>query len=176
MNVNELRYAIRQLIIKEYVSLNEDYRFEYNKTHTPTDEMSRISSKAKQEISKNNLIAQYKSGGGIVTGEKRAAKIINKEPLNHNEVRAIRDLFVSLQDELNQAKNSGKNISNSPVIQIWELNGGDVAKNWANNILGTHHDKSLKHKELRRGYGDVGITKNLMKARLPKKQNLKPKS
>ena len=170
-----MRKQAAESIIRKLVRdvLNEDYRFEYDKTHTPTDEMSRISQKAKQAISQNSLIANYKAEGGVVTGEKRAAKIINKEPFNHDEVRAVRDLFVSLQDELNQAKNSGKTIANSPVIQIWELNGGEVAKNWANNILGTHHTKSLKHKENRRGFDGVGLTKGLMKVRLPKKQNPK---
>ena len=153
--------------------LEEDYRFEYKKTHIPTDSMSLAAKKAQQSVSKNNLIAQYKSGGGVVTGEKRAAKIISKTPLNHNEVRALRDLFASLGTEVSNAKSQGKTIDNSAVIQIWELNGGNAGKDWANGILGSEHKSGLKHKNLRRGYGDVGIVKNMMKPRLAKKQ--KPK-
>lgn len=167
----ELRNIIRNLI---YQSLDEDYRFEYKQSHVPTDIMSQTAKKAQEAVSKNNLIAKHKEiSGKIVTGEKRSQKIINKEPLNHNEVRALRDLFTSLQNDLNQAKNKGQNINNSPIIQIWELNGGNAAKTWAENILGTHHTKSLNHKDLRRGYGDVGIVKNMMKPRLAKKQNTK---
>ena len=164
--VSEIRKIIRKM-------LEEDYRFEYKKTHIPTDSMSLAAKKAQQSVSKNNLIAQYKSGGGVVTGEKRAAKIISKTPLNHNEVRALRDLFASLGTEVSNAKSQGKTIDNSAVIQIWELNGGNAGKDWANGILGSEHKSGLKHKNLRRGYGDVGIVKNMMKPRLAKKQ--KPK-
>ena len=54
-----MRKQAAESIIRKLVRdvLNEDYRFEYDKTHTPTDEMSRISQKAKQAISQNNLIA-----------------------------------------------------------------------------------------------------------------------
>lgn len=154
-------------------SINEDYRFEYNKEHTPTDTMATTSKKAEEAVARNNLIAQYKAAGGVVTGEKRGKKIKSKTPMTHHEVRALRDLFTSLQSEVSQARAQGLNVTNSAVIQIWELNGGEAGKTWANGILGSHHDSSMQHKDLRRGYGNVGITKNLMKARLPKKQKAK---
>lgn len=160
---NTLRRFVRNIL--------EDYRFEYNKEHTPTDTMSSIAKKAKEVSEKNNLIAQYKSGGGVVTGEKRSKKIISKTPFTHHEVRALRDLFTSIEAEVNQARAKGLNVTNSAVIQIWELNGGEAGKTWANGILGSHHTKSLNHKENRRGFDGIGLHKNLMKARLPRKQN-----
>jgi hypothetical protein len=170
MNMSSIRSLVRKIIYQ----LDEDYRFEYKQEHTPTDIMSQTVTKAKEAMSKNNLISKHKeSSGKIVTGERRSQKIINKEPLNHNEVRALRDLFVSLEQKYKGEKSAGKTIQNSAIIQMWELNGGDAAKNWVNNILGTHHTKSLNHKDNRRGHGDVGIVKNMMKPRLAKKQNLK---
>lgn len=165
-NLTEIRLLIRNI-------LAEDYRFEYKNKHTPSDGMVAAAKRAEQSVAKNNLVAQYKSQGGVVTGEKRSKKIIAKQPLTHDEVRAIRDLFVSLQTEYNQEKSKGNTVDNSAVIQIWDLNGGEAGKAWATGILGNHHDSSIKRKELRRGYGDVGINKNMMKARLPKKQNPK---
>ena len=173
MKINELRYMIREILMEGSVLFDEDYRFEYNKQHTPTDTMASVSKKAQEAVAKNNLIAQYKAGGGVVTGEKRGKKIQSKSPMTHHEVRAIRDLFTSLHSEVSQARAQGLNVTNSAVIQIWELNGGEAGKTWANGILGSHHDSSMKHKDLRRGYGDVGLTKNMMKVRQPKKQNPK---
>ena len=173
MEINELRSLIRNIIISESHVLSEDYRFEYDQQHTPTDAMSIAAKKAKQISDKTNLIAAYKAQGGVVTGEKKSQKIISKTPMNHNEVRALRDLFTSLTAEVAKEKGQGKTINNSAIIQIWDLNGGDAGKGWANNILGGKHDSSMKHKELRRGYGDVGIVKNMMKARMPKKKNPK---
>ena len=173
MKLNELRYIIRKIIVEGSILFDEDYRFEYNNTHTPTDTMASTSKKAEEAVSQNNLIAQYKAGGGVVTGEKRGKKIQSKTPMTHHEVRAIRDLFVSLQPEVSQARAKGLNVTNSAVIQIWELNGGEAGKTWASGILGSHHDSSMKHKDLRRGYGDIGINKNMMKPRLAKRQNPK---
>ena len=173
MKINEFRFMIREILIEGSILFDEDYRFEYNKQHTPTDTMASVSKKAQEAVTKNNLISNYKASGGIVTGEKRGKKIQSKTPFTHHEVRALRDLFASLQSEVSQARAQGLNVNNSAVIQIWELNGGESGKNWANGILGSHHDSSMQHKELRRGLGDVGIVKNMMKVRQPKKQ--KPK-
>ncbi len=154
--------------------LKEDYRFEYKQTYKIPPHVSNVSKKAQEFISKNNLIKKHKEdiGKKVVTGERRATKIINGEELNYNEVRALRDLFVNLEQEYKNEKTKGKTIENSAIIQIWELNGGNSAKNWTEGILSRHHGKSMKHKELRRGTGDrnrIGNSKNLMKARLPKK-------
>jgi hypothetical protein len=170
MNINTVRSVINKLI-------KEDYRFEYKQNYKTPPHVSDTSKKAKEEINKNNLIKKYKeqSDKKIVTGERRALKLIEGEHLNYNEIRALRDLFVNLEQEYKNEKSKGKTIKNSAVIQIWELNGGVAAKNWAEGILSRHHGKSMKHKELRRGTGDrnrIGNTKNLMKARLSRKPSI----
>lgn len=170
MNINIVRSVINKLI-------KEDYRFEYKQNYKTPPHVSDASKKAKEEIDKNNLIKKHKeqSEKKIVTGERRALKLIEGEHLNYNEIRALRDLFVNLEQEYKNEKSKGKTIKNSPLIQIWELNGGIAAKNWAEGILSRHHGKSMKHKELRRGTGDrnrIGNTKNLMKARLSRKPSI----
>lgn len=154
--------------------LKEDYRFEYKQTYDTPPHISKTTKKAHEIISKNNLIKKHKENSEkkIVTGERRAKKLISGEQLNYNEVRALRDLFVSLENDYKNEKAKGKTIDNSAIIQIWELNGGNSAKNWAEGILSRHHGKSMKHKELRRGTGDrnrIGNSKNLMKPRLARK-------
>lgn len=165
--INKIRKIINSL-------LREDYRFEYKKTYKTPPHVSNASKKAKNFISKNNLIKKHKedSEKKIITGERRAEKLINGEELNYNEVRALRDLFVSLEKEYKSEKTKGKNLENSAVIQIWELNGGSSAKEWVDGIISRQHGSSMKHKELRRGTGDrnrVGNSKNLMKSRLSRK-------
>jgi hypothetical protein len=162
---------IRNLINK---ILKEDYRFEYKQTYKIPSNISDVSKKAKEVISKNNLIKNHKEdiGKKVVTGERRATKLINGDELNYNEVRALRDLFTNLEKEYKNEKTKGKTVDNSAIIQIWELNGGDAAKNWSEGILSRHHGKGMKHKELRRGTGDrnrIGNSKNLMKARLSRR-------
>jgi hypothetical protein len=165
--INNIRKIINTI-------LKEDYRFEYKQTYKTPPHVSNISKKAQEAISKNDLIKKHKEdiGKKIVTGERRAAKLINGEALNYNEVRALRDLFTNLEKEYKNEKTKGKTIDNSAIIQIWELNGGNAAKEWSEGILSRHHGKSMKHKELRRGTGDrnrIGNSKNLMKARLSRK-------
>lgn len=160
-------------IIREIIK--EDYRFEYKKTYTPSDNIVNKVKKAQDFIQKNNLIEKLKTslkGEKIVTGERRAKKIIERKPLSYNEIRALRDLFVSIENDYKSEKNAGKSIKDSSIIQIWELNGGKPAKDWVESILGQVHDKNMNSKSLRRGVGDrnnIGNSKNLMKARLPRR-------
>lgn len=160
-------------IIREIIK--EDYRFEYKKTYTPNDNIVNKVKKAQDFIQKNNLIEKLKTslkGKKIVTGERRAKKIIERKPLSYNEIRALRDLFVSIENDYKSEKNAGKSIKDSSIIQIWELNGGKPAKDWVESILGQVHDKNMNSKSLRRGIGDknnIGNSKNLMKARMPRR-------
>jgi hypothetical protein len=169
--IDRLRFLIRKMI-------KEDYRFEYKKTYTPNDTIINRVKKASSFVEKNNLISKFKEelGKKISTGEKRSKKILEKKPLSYNEIRALRDLFVSLEQDYKSEKNSGKSIKDSAIIQIWELNGGKPAKDWVESILGQVHDKNMKSKSLRRGTGErnnIGNSKNLMKARLPKREIVK---
>lgn len=171
-SLNESLLSIRK-IIREIIK--EDYRFEYKKTYTPSDNIVNKVKKAQDFIQKNNLIQKLKTslkGKKIVTGERRAKKIIERKPLSYNEIRALRDLFVSIENDYKSEKNAGKSIKDSSIIQIWELNGGKPAKDWVESILGQVHDKNMNSKSLRRGVGDrnnIGNSKNLMKARMPRR-------
>jgi len=134
----------------------EDFRYQYEKEiFYPSPLMVQNIAKAYDYIQTNNLAGG--TGGNEGSGLNKAKSILNKEPINHSQLKRMKAYFDNNYDIVKQEKASGKNITNSGLIQSWELWGGDAGRDWVNQKINTVNNKNDRSKTLRpKG------TKNLM--------------
>lgn len=135
--------------IKEQLSVVlEDFRYQYdNQTFLPPPSMLSQIAKAYQYIKSNNLV--HGTGGNEGSGLQKAADLLKKEPLTHAQLKRMKAFFDNNYDQVQKEKMAGKDITNSGVLQSWELWGGDSGREWVNNRINSLHDKNDSSKNLR---------------------------
>lgn len=149
---------IRKLIRRELLALQEDFRYSYDNSHVPTDDVANTARRALQAVESNKQVSQGSNEG---SGLQKARELTAKTPMSHAQVKRMKAFFDNNQQAVNVDKSAGKNLTNSAIIQSWELWGGDAGKRWAEQRLNTIHNNNAQSKDVRRGDG-IGLTKNLM--------------
>lgn len=138
---NELRNIIRTIIA-------EDFRYLYDtNTFTPTREVIQTAQRALQVIQNNKLVQSDGSNEG--SGLRKANSLVAAKPMTHAQLKRMKAFFDSNFQAVQNEKNSGKNINNSPLIQKWELWGGDAAKNWVEKEIGSTQSSNKTSKKVR---------------------------
>jgi hypothetical protein len=151
---------VTQYELLEYVQLKEDYRYNKDgKTFKPDNSVIDTAKKALSIVSNNNLVSSDGSNEG--SGLQKVKDLASGNPQTHSQVERMDSFFRNNEDEYKKEKMLGKNINNSPIIQKWNLWGGDAGQKWAKQIIGSTKRGNQRSKDLRRGDG-IGLTKNLM--------------
>jgi len=149
---------IKNLIKEEFQKIFEDFRYLYDTTYIPPQNVINTVQKALEVISKNKLVDSNGSNEG--SGLRKAKAIINKEPMTHAQIKRMKAFFDNNYKEKKNEKALGKNINNSALLQSWDLWGGDAGELWADGIINKSHSKNDSSKTIR---GASGIrTKTLM--------------
>ena len=126
----------------------EDFRYQYDKDlFLPPPSVLDQVSKAYQYIKKNNLVSG--TGGNEGSGLQKAVALLKKEPLNHAQLKRMKSFFDNNYEAVQKEKGLGKNITNSELIQSWELWGGDYGREWVNNRIKSVQNKNDRSKSLR---------------------------
>lgn len=137
---NELRKAIQSI-------LKEDYRYQYNKTVVPSNEVSNAAKNALNVVNSNKLIQSTGSNEG--SGLEKAKSLINKEPVTHAQLKRMKAFFDNNASVVARERTSNKNINNSAIIQSWELWGGDIGRSWTERELRKIQSSNQTSKEIR---------------------------
>lgn len=140
----DLFQKIRE-IVREV--LTEDFRFQYNnKLFYPIPEMKATCQKAIDAVTKNKLTGKGEAEG---TGLRKAYDIVKGEGMTHGQVKRMKAFFDKNITNFKQEKIKGLNMSNSGLMQKWNLWGGDAGYKWATKTLGSHKSKNQKSKDNR---------------------------
>jgi hypothetical protein len=138
---NKIREMVRKV-------LEEDFRYLYDtNTFTPTREVIQTAQNAIQVVQKNKLVQSDASNEG--SGLKKAQSLVSTEPMTHAQLKRMKAFFDNNAQAVQAEKNAGKNINNSPLIQKWELWGGDAGKNWAEKEIGSTQSSNKTSKKVR---------------------------
>jgi hypothetical protein len=140
---------IRKIIKEEIQKLyNEDFRYLYDRNpFIPSDEVSNSVKNALNIIEKNNLINSEGSNEG--SGIQKAKSLINKEPMNHSQLKRMKAFFDNNEEEVSKEKNAGKSINNSSKIQSWELWGGTAGRQWVEKQISSTQSNNKTSKKIR---------------------------
>lgn len=138
---NKIREKVREI-------LAEDFRYLYDtNTFTPTREVVQTAQKAIQTVQNNKLVQSDASNEG--SGLKKANSLAKAEPMTHAQLKRMKAFFDNNTQAVQAEKNTGKNINNSPLIQKWELWGGDAGKNWAEKEINSTQSSNQTSKKVR---------------------------
>jgi hypothetical protein len=153
--VNEVRKIIRQ----EIENLFEDFRYRYDGSFYPNESMIKSCLEALNAVEENDLTKNVsKKNEG--SGKSKAKIIVNKEPLNHSQLKRMKAFFDNNESEASLEKSKGENVYTSGLLQIWNLWGGDAGKSWCNTHISQRNSSNDTSKTIR---GASGIrSKNLM--------------
>lgn len=138
---NEIRKIVRTII-------TEDFRYLYDtNTFTPTREVIQTAQKALQVVQNNKLVQSDNSNEG--SGLRKANSLVAAEPMTHAQLKRMKAFFDNNFQAVQNEKNAGKNINTSPLIQKWELWGGDAGKTWAEKEIGSTQSSNQTSKKVR---------------------------
>lgn len=127
--------------------LSEDFRFQYdNKLFHPSPEMKTACQNAIDAATKNKLTGKGEAEG---TGLRKAYDIVAGNGMTHGQVKRMKAFFDNNNLKYKQEKVKGLDMSNSGLIQKWNLWGGDAGYKWATKTLGSHKSKNQKSKDNR---------------------------
>ncbi len=135
---NKIRKIVREI-------LEEDFRYLYDRnSFIPTREVIQTATQAIQATKNNKLVQSNASNEG--SGLSKANSLASAEPMTHAQIKRMKAFFDNNAKAVQDERNSGKNINNSPLIQKWELWGGDAGKNWAEKEINStqSHNKTSK--------------------------------
>lgn len=139
-SVERIREMIREI-------LSEDFRFQYdNKLFYPSPEMKTVCQKAIDAVTNNKLTGKGEAEG---TGLRKAYDIVKGEGMTHGQVKRMKAFFDKNQSDYKQEKARGLNMTNSGLIQKWNLWGGDAGYSWSSKTLGSHKSKNQRSKDTR---------------------------
>jgi len=126
----------------------EDFRYQYDKeSFLPPPSVLDQVAKAYQYIQKNNLVSG--TGGNEGSGLQKATALLKKEPLTHAQLKRMKAFFDNNYEAVQREKGLGKDITNSGLLQSWELWGGDYGREWVNNRINSVQNKNDRSKNLR---------------------------
>lgn len=138
---SKLRKLIRNM-------LSEDFRFMYDKQNfTPPTDVVYTAQKALNAVNSNKLVQSDASNEG--SGLQKAKSLVSKEPITHAQLKRMKAFFDKNTQEVNQERSAGKNLQNSPIIQKWELWGGDAGQKWAEKQIGATQSNNKTSKKVR---------------------------
>ena len=151
---------IRKIIQEELSKIfSEDFRYRYDGNFEPNEKMVKNVEEALAAIAKNDLTKEgYDENEG--SGKSKAESIKNKESFNHSQLKRMKAFFDKNESAYKSAKNQGKSLNDSGIIQRWNLWGGDAGKSWCEEKINQRHSSNDTSKTVR---GASGIrTKTLM--------------
>lgn len=144
---------IRKFIREEIERILEDFTVDNsNKMFYPPQEVISSCQEALSYVKINNLT---RNGGNDGSGELKAKSIITKEPISHSMLKRMKAFFDKNKPLVDKEKSLGKDISNSGLLQTWNLWGGDAGMTWTNQEISKLNQTNLGRKELRRDAGMV---------------------
>ena len=142
---NLFENKIRKIVRK---TLEEDFRFMYDKQNfTPPTNVVYNVQKALNTVQSNQLVQADGSNEG--SGLEKAKALISKEPVNHAQLKRMKAFFDKNANEAAQEKTAGKNITNSAIIQKWELWGGDAGRDWVEKNISSTQSSNKTSKKVR---------------------------
>ena len=144
------QYALFETELRKMVreTLEEDFRFLYDKQNfTPPTNVVYNVQKALNAVQSNQLVQADGSNEG--SGLEKAKALISKEPVNHSQLKRMKAFFDKNFDEVSQERTAGKNISNSAIIQKWELWGGDEGRKWVEKNIASTQSSNKTSKKVR---------------------------
>ncbi len=162
------QYALFEEKIKQVVRkmLSEGGNFRYADkndkdvaTFIPSREVIQTAQNAIQTVQNNKLVQSDASNEG--SGLQKANSLVASEPMTHAQLKRMKAFFDSNAEVVQKEKSLGKNINNSPLIQKWELWGGDAGKTWAEKQLSSQQSSNKTSKKIRNPEHGVD-TKTLM--------------
>jgi hypothetical protein len=138
---NKIRNMVKKV-------LEEDFRYLYDtNTFTPTREVIQTAQNALQVVNQNKLVQSDASNEG--SGLRKAQSLVSAEPMTHAQLKRMKSFFDNNAQAVQNERNAGKNINNSPIIQKWELWGGDAGKNWAEKEINSTQSSNKTSKKVR---------------------------
>jgi len=160
--VESIRKIIREVfeeIVIHNSNLSEDFRYRYDGSFYPNELMISNCKKALDAVTKMDLTKSV-SNKNEGSGKSKAKMIVNKEPLNHSQLKRMKAFFDNNESEVSAEKLKGEDVYTSGLLQIWNLWGGDDGKSWCNTHINNRSSSNDTSKTVR---GASGIrTKNLM--------------
>jgi hypothetical protein len=150
---------IRKIIQEELSKIfSEDFRYRYDGSFLPPEDVINTCKKALDIVSKNDLINTTSSNEG--SGKSKAKSIVEEKPMSHSQLKRMKAYFDNHFEEAKSEKVKGNTIENSGILQSWDLWGGDAGKSWVEKTLNQRHSSNDTSKTVR---GASGIrTKTLM--------------
>jgi len=79
--------------------------------------------------------------------------LITQKPISHPQLTRFVAFFENNKSNIEKERNLGKDATNSDLILIWQLHGGDECMNWSNHELDKTKQSNLKTKENMRFLG-----------------------
>jgi len=144
------QYALFEAELRKMVreTLEEDFRFMYDKQNfTPPTNVVYNVQKALNTVQANQLVQADGSNEG--SGLEKAKALISKEPVNHAQLKRMKAFFDKNSDAVAQEKTAGKNITNSAIVQKWELWGGDEGRKWVEKNIASTQSSNKTSKKVR---------------------------
>jgi hypothetical protein len=149
----KLRKAIR-------IMLAEDFRYLYDRNpFVPPVEVAKAASEAINAVTNNRVSGN--SGGNEGSGTQKARSLANREPMNHAQLKRMKAFFDKNEEAVKNELSHGRNMSNSGIIQSWNLWGGDAGRQWANRQISSVQSSNKTSKKIRNPEDGVR-TKTLM--------------
>jgi hypothetical protein len=150
---------VKKDMLEIYNEINEDFRYRYDGKFEPNEQMIKNAKDALVAINKNDLTKEdYDENEG--SGKSKAESIKNKESFNHSQLKRMKAFFDKNESAYKSAKNQGKSLNDSGIIQRWNLWGGDAGKSWCEEKIKQRNSSNDTSKTVR---GASGIrTKRMM--------------
>lgn len=146
-----IRNIIKKIIL-------EAFDFDYNKTFMPPNEIAVSAKNAINSVNSNDLT---QSGTNAGSGKKKAQELSEMKPHNYNMMRRLKSYFDTNKEQYDSEIKSGKTIANSPIIQAWELHGGNKCYDWVVHSLDSMRSSNLNTKKNLRKAGGAGVNKGM---------------
>lgn len=138
-------------------SILEALDFNNNKEYIPSDDVQKFAKEVVQKM--GNAMDSTKDNEG--SGKRKIQDLANGIPQNHSQLNRLISFFRTNEGSYQQEVASGKDFSNSQIIQRWELHGGDPAFQWAQQELSSNKQSNLNSKETARKMGGAGDRKGM---------------
>ncbi len=128
-------------------------------TFKPSGDVIKTAQQALQAVQNNKLVQSDASNEG--SGIQKANSLSNAELMTHAQLKRMEAFFTNNEQAVNQELAAGKNINNSPLIQKWNLWGGNAGRNWVRQQLKSQESSNQTKKKIRNPEDGVD-TKTLM--------------
>ena len=150
---DSLKY-LKEFISKEVDSFLESFGFNHQKTFIPLPAVKNTALNALNIVQdKKNVTADNQNEG---SGKGKARELSSGIGQTHVQMKRLKSYFDNNQESYTSEVRQGKTMQNSDIILMWNLHGGDAAKNWVNSQISNVKDSNMrtdKNKQLAGGAG-----------------------